>query len=81
MNGSTLWFPDRFIAAGHDYTTMEKAVPAPYFRRCFVLSAKADEAELLICGLGFYELYVNGTRVTQGSVGTLYYQSRSYFVL
>ncbi|MBS7275673.1 MAG: family 78 glycoside hydrolase catalytic domain [Eubacteriales bacterium] len=66
MNGSTLWFPDRFIAAGHDYTTLEKAVPAPYFRRCFVLSTKADEADLLICGLGFYELYVNGTRVTKG---------------
>ena len=37
---------------------------APYFRKTFDISKPAD-ATLAICGLGFYELYINGQKVNQ----------------
>lgn len=59
-------FPKIFIAAGEAYCTLDEHVPAPYLRKSFRLDAKPERAELLICGLGFYTLYVNGTDVTKG---------------
>ncbi|HPJ02712.1 MAG TPA: family 78 glycoside hydrolase catalytic domain [Candidatus Limiplasma sp.] len=55
----------KFIHAGADRTTFEHPVPAPYFRRVFH-AGKGAAAELTITGLGFYELYCNGTRITKG---------------
>ena len=55
-----------FVHAGTDYSTMEKQVPAPYFRRNFEITKKVKKASILICGLGFYELYVNGVHLTKG---------------
>ena len=37
-------------------------LPAPYFRRIFK-SAAFKKAELVICGLGWYELFLNGAKV------------------
>ena len=59
-------FPQRFISASHTYTTMEKPVSAPLLRRCFFIKKAVRRASALICGLGFYELYVNGEEVTKG---------------
>lgn len=36
---------------------------APYFRRVFSLPEKSGNARILICGVGFYELYLNGKKV------------------
>ena len=35
----------------------------PYFRREFTLPDKSGSARILICGVGFYELYLNGEKV------------------
>jgi len=59
-------FPKRFVSATSQYTTLESPVPAPYIRRNFVLEAKPQSAELLITGVGFYEVYVNGVNCTKG---------------
>lgn len=59
------YFPDKFIAATTEFTTKEKHVPAPYFRKRFHFT-KGKTAEIRICGLGFYELYINGVNVTKG---------------
>ena len=40
-------------------------VAAPYMRRDFNLSTLPEKAELTICALGFYELYVNGKKITK----------------
>jgi len=61
-------FPKRFIAAGTAYTTEERHVPAPYLRKSFALAQKPGKAELLVCGLGFYELFVNGEKLTKGAL-------------
>ena len=59
-------FPESFIYAGPAFSAPEQPVPAPYFRRQFRLERVPEQAELLICGIGFYELYVNGQRITRG---------------
>ena len=58
-------FVQRFIRATEDYTTLEHFVPAPYLRRSFAVG-HAAKGSLQICGLGFYELYLNGQRITKG---------------
>lgn len=40
-----------------------KVVPAPFFRKVFNLDEVPDRAEIVICGLGYYELYLNGRKV------------------
>lgn len=59
-------FPMNFIAATKEYTTFDKHVPAPFLRKSFRVDSEFDRAELLICGLGFYDLYLNGNRLTKG---------------
>ena len=59
------YFPNKFIAGTTEYTTMEKHVNAPYFRKKFLFE-QGKTAQIRICGLGFYELYINGKNVTKG---------------
>lgn len=37
--------------------------PAPYFRKTFRINKPVKQAKVYICGLGFYEMYLNGERV------------------
>ena len=53
-------FSKKFIKATDKFSTFEEFVPAPYFRKEFRLDFIPVEAEITICGLGFYELYING---------------------
>ena len=59
-------FSKRFYAATREFTTIARNIPAPYLRRSFTLDAPADAASLTVCGLGFYELFVNGQKITKG---------------
>lgn len=58
--------PEHFICASHLYTTLERPISAPLVRKSFVIEKTVRRAELLICGLGFYELYANGEKITKG---------------
>ena len=60
-----MFFPMHFIAATKEYTTHDTHVNAPYFRKVFTF-IKGKNAKIRICGLGFYELYINGKNVTKG---------------
>lgn len=55
----------KFISATNEYCTYEKPVSSPYFKRVFH-TVSPKKAELNICGLGFYELYINGVNITKG---------------
>ncbi len=55
-----------FISATKEYTTYDTHVPAPYMRKVFSISRNIASAKLTICGLGFYEVFVNGARKTKG---------------
>ena len=61
-------FPKNFYSATKEYSTYEKAVPSPYMRHSFCLKKKPESAKIVISGLGFYELYVNGKNVTKGEL-------------
>ena len=58
-------FPKTFYAATKEYTTYEKHVAAPYIRRTFSIG-DVSKAEVLVSGLGFYDLFLNGKRITKG---------------
>ena len=58
-------FSSYFISATKEYCSLENWVNAPYFRREFEIS-EVKKAELTICGLGLYELFINGRRITRG---------------
>ena len=59
-------FSGKFICAGYDYTTYTFHVPAPYFRKTFEIDGEVKKCVITLTGLGFYELYVNGQRLTKG---------------
>ena len=59
-------FSQKFISFSRKTCTLNDWVAAPYMRRDFHLSKLPEKAELTVCALGFYELYVNGKRITKG---------------
>ncbi len=58
----------KFVCASYDLCSYDNPVPAPYLRRSFTLSSAVKRAELSICGLGFYRVYINGTDITKGLI-------------
>lgn len=58
----------KFIQAKREMCNFEQRVAAPYFRKKFVLDFIPETAKLTVCGLGFYELCVNGKNITKGAL-------------
>lgn len=58
-------FSLKFISATKEFSTLTKRVPAPFLRRSFE-AGEVKEASATVCGLGFYELFLNGERITKG---------------
>lgn len=59
-------FPKNFIQRTKKFSTIDIPVPAPYFRKTFDIEKIPNKAEIVICGLGFYRLYINGKDITKG---------------
>lgn len=59
---------DKFVALTEEYNTIGRHVAAPLFRKSFTLSSVPKKAEITICGLGFYVLWVNGKNITKGAL-------------
>ena len=55
-----------FIQRTEQYATLDCPVPAPYFRRTFLVDKAVTKAKLQITGLGFYEAHINGQNITKG---------------
>lgn len=45
------------------YPDSARTFPAPYFRKEFVIKKGIKKAVVYVCGLGFYEMYFNGSRI------------------
>lgn len=56
----------KFVSATLERSTVKKNIPAPYMRRDFIIENAPEAAEITVSALGFYELYVNGKRLTKG---------------
>ena len=50
-------FSKRFVCECKEYSTYLAPVAAPIFRKSFTLKNNPVNAEITICGLGFYELF------------------------
>lgn len=59
-------FPDIFVCAGEAYASYEKSVPAPIFRKSFIIDSLESQAELIVGATGFYDLFLNGEKITKG---------------
>jgi len=77
----------RWIASPSGGVTNWEAqvLPAPFFRKTFILNDKDSKAKskVYICGLGYYELYLNGRKVSDhvlDPVVTIYDKHVGYVV-
>lgn len=61
-----MFLSDSFICAGEKYSTYSRHIPAPLFKKRVDVLKKIKRAEITVCGLGFYELYLNGENITKG---------------
>lgn len=61
-------FSEKFICATDDFCDYDHPVCAPLFRKKFNLKKMPDAADFIICGLGLYELYINGQKITKGAL-------------
>lgn len=59
-------FQKKFIRAPYPKRSLEHPQNAPYFRKTFDLETVPESAKITVCGLGFYEIYVNGSPMTKG---------------
>ena len=58
----------KFIRAAVPFCSFGHHVNAPYLRRSFFLDFKPEKAQIEICGLGFYRLFINGKEITKGKL-------------
>ncbi len=66
-----------FIKATDKFNTFEENVPAYYFRRTLV-SSQAGVAKLTVAVCGFYELYFNGIKITNGFLSPYISNTNAY---
>ncbi len=59
-------FSKKFICAGYGYTEYTSFVAAPYFRKTFTVEDAKKECRITVCGLGFYDIFINGKKITKG---------------
>ena len=58
----------KFIRAAVPFCSFGHHVNAPYLRRSFFLDFKPEKAQIEICGLGFYRLFIDGKEITKGKL-------------
>lgn len=57
---------EKFIAASRKFSTYKEHVAAPYFRKSFIIYSKPEKCTVTVTGLGFYDIYINGRKITKG---------------
>jgi len=53
----------KWIEAPKPVTPAKFSLPAPYFRKVFKLGDAVQEARVWVCGVGYFEMYINGRKV------------------
>ncbi len=57
-----------YVSASTKYCELESWEPAPYIRKSFEVNFVPEKAELSVSTAGFYELFVNGKKITKGEM-------------
>ena len=55
-----------FVSECRERNCYENHVAAPLFRKSFDLKSKDLKGDIVITGLGFYDLFINGEKITKG---------------
>ena len=74
--GGKVTMKNNFIRATKEYCSFDEYVSAPYIRKAFALGFKPKKAQIKICGLGFYRLFINGKDITKGALAPYINNSR-----
>jgi alpha-L-rhamnosidase len=74
--------PSEWRAQWIGRTADTNALPAPLLRRAFTLEGKIKQARAYICGLGYYELHINGKQIGDHLLDPAYtrYDRRALYV-
>lgn len=56
----------KFICAGSEFNKYTSFVAAAYLRKSFTVSDTSLGCKITVCGLGFYDIYINGKKITKG---------------
>ena len=59
-------FSRKFVCECKEKSSYICHVNAPIFRKSIIVTGKVKNAKIRICGLGFYELFINGQKITKG---------------
>ena len=59
-------FSKKFVSECREFSSYTEHVAAPMYRKSFAVHGEVRIAEIVICGLGFYDLFLNGRRITKG---------------
>jgi alpha-L-rhamnosidase len=57
---------DKFISATEKYAGYLRRVPASWFKKDISFKGDVKKAAITVCGLGFYEMYLDGRKITKG---------------
>ena len=57
---------EKFISASRKFSTYKDHVAAPYFRKSFIIYSPPEKCIVTVTGLGFYDIYINGRKITKG---------------
>lgn len=57
---------DKYICFDKAYADENKHIPAPWFKKTLSLNNDVKRATITVCGLGFYELFLNEKCITKG---------------
>ncbi len=63
-----MFFSESFICATEEFSSYYKFVPSPYFRKEFEINEAVRALDIIVCGLGFYRLWINGKEITKGII-------------
>ncbi len=63
-------------------SAMKKSFASPLFRKTFSINKTVSRARMYICGLGYYELFINGGRIGDHQLdpGMTTYDARAFYV-
>ncbi len=59
-------FSEKFISATKERNKLIKHVSAPYMRKTIEFDELPNFLSITVCGLGFYDIFVNGKKITKG---------------
>ena len=62
-----MYFSDKFIRLNEKFSTFYNHEPAPMFRKEIEIDkAKMEKCEITLSAAGFYDLFINGKKITKG---------------